>query len=375
LLATVTWWAGEEVEARLWLDSARASDLAPADRGYVDGLAAMLDERFDDAAIAFAATQATTGDTAELLYGAFEAHFHGGRVDDAVAAARRLRAIDPGNILPKSHLVDIAAENDDDGFAAFVESAMALTPMERALLGARRLARAGDIAGARALIDAAPRGTPELDVYLDTARCALRAFDARDTSDCRTPIMGDVLVPHFGDTRAIAARAIAVAERAPPFERPRVYELIAAQLPEVGDVDAQRLADAIVALDEGGRRHCPLAVARFTSLAVSSPFAAAYRSLFAAHPTPEDDERVRGLFAGAHATPGATSEVLIALLHAERIAAAGGDPAATCSRVLFSSTLTLPLVSLAPRCAALVASRGTASPALRERLTRWRAER
>jgi len=372
LLATTSWWAGRDAEARTWLDNARASGLAPADRGYIDGLDAMLDQRFDDASVAFAAAQATAGETAELLYGAFEAHLHGGRLAEAVAVARRLTVVDPGNTLPKSHLVDIAAEDGDDAFAAFVVASMALSPTEVALLQARRHSAAGDFAGALAVLAQAPRGTSELDVYVDAAGCMLQALDARALpGSCIDSITGDPLVPRFGDTRDLAARAVDVAARAPPYERPHLYELIAASLPEVGPAELSTLAAAIRGLDDGERRRCPLAVARFTDLPVSTPFAAAFRTLFV-----DDDPAARvAAFATLQArrTPASSSAALVALLQAEHAVRHGGDPTPACRTVLQPPTLIVPIVPLAPRCAALLEARGTLDGALAERLRRWRA--
>lgn len=373
-LATTTWWAGKDAEAHLWVESARAADLAPADRAYVEGLDAMLTQRFDEAAVAFTRAQETSGETAELLYGAFEAHVHGGETDRAIEDARRLARVAPDNTLTKSHLVDIAAVRDDDALADFVGRAMHLSQGERALLQARRLSHGGDFAQALAVLDAAPRGTPEIDPYVNAARCAVLALDGQATPGCATPIVGEPLQMSVRSTVDLAARAVSIVQKAPIHERPRLYELIAAALPEVGPREAQLLGDAIAALDEPSRRRCPIAVARFTALPVTTPLAQSMRALFAARVAGDvAASRSAAEQAQRQASIGAQVLPMLALLHAEALAALGVDPRDACAPVLQPAGLGIPLWSPAPRCAALVEQHGTASPALSAGLARWRA--
>ncbi len=107
-LAIAEWWGGEPADAKdsILKAKALAGRLTPLERGMVQALENLVYSRYSAASREFAELAGEDPNEKMFAYGQVEALYHGGRLPEAVEAARRALALDPGFTLAGVHLVD-----------------------------------------------------------------------------------------------------------------------------------------------------------------------------------------------------------------------------------------------------------------------------
>ena len=108
-LALQTWWMSSPPdEVRGAISSVDRALLSASQRAFLDGLGLFLDHDYLAAIDYFAAQAARFPEDRDVLYGWFEALYHGGRPRDAVAVYRRLSDLYPRFQLGVIHVLDHA---------------------------------------------------------------------------------------------------------------------------------------------------------------------------------------------------------------------------------------------------------------------------
>jgi tetratricopeptide (TPR) repeat protein/predicted Ser/Thr protein kinase len=116
-----SWWMSRPYdEVRAAITHADRFPLDGARRAFLAGLRLMLDHNYRGAAGRFADAAHRFPDDRDLLYGRFEALFHGGHPDEAVAVFRRLIALHPHAGLGAIHVLDYASVHGDRDTLAWV---------------------------------------------------------------------------------------------------------------------------------------------------------------------------------------------------------------------------------------------------------------
>ena len=116
-----SWWMSRPYdEVRAAIARAERFPLRDAQRAFLAGLRLILDDDYRGAADRFAAASRRFPDDRDLMYGRFEALFHGGRPAEAVAVFRRLIALHPRAGLGAIHVLDYASIHGDTETLAWV---------------------------------------------------------------------------------------------------------------------------------------------------------------------------------------------------------------------------------------------------------------
>ena len=126
--AIVSAWAARPRRETIELiDHALAADLRPHQRAFMAAYRKFVGREFSAAIEAFDEATAVAPDDRYILYGRFEALFHGGRPREAIATYRELCRRSPRFSLGLYHVLEhTAAHRDEEGFAWAMQRARAL---------------------------------------------------------------------------------------------------------------------------------------------------------------------------------------------------------------------------------------------------------
>lgn len=199
-----SWWDNDDDDVRRAAEDANGIDLDEVDRTTIDGIVAMVDGDLARARARFIDGLALVPDSTELLYGLFEANFHNGQLDDAVAVARRVHEVHPEFMLTRAHLLEYALDRrQGDLFRQTLDGGH--NADDDAFYGAAERLGDGDLVGASRALEGA---SPDRDRvgYHRQLGCLidLLAGTTLDEHVCIDPITGDVEVARLSEVQRSA---------------------------------------------------------------------------------------------------------------------------------------------------------------------------
>ncbi len=165
-LAIVSFWRGyPPADVRPHIERARAARLTDGERGFLDGLALLIENRYADALQMFRRLAELHPDDRDILYGLFEALFHGGYPAEAIMTYRRMCELAPRFKLGVIHaLMYSISRADREGMAWAIGRADVFGDTESSVWGSRAQMANRDFAGARAMLEKfrTATGAPDL---------------------------------------------------------------------------------------------------------------------------------------------------------------------------------------------------------------------
>jgi tetratricopeptide (TPR) repeat protein len=152
-LALAFWWAERSIEStKKHIDLALAGHLSPPRRGFLSALYHLVEHRYAEAEAELRELEKQFPDFRDILYGRFEALYHGGHPKEAIELYRKLTALHPGFRLGVIHAyLYYLAHGDEEGMQWMEQQ---IGPAEESSLAAWRvriLFARRDYAGALAL--------------------------------------------------------------------------------------------------------------------------------------------------------------------------------------------------------------------------------
>jgi TolB-like protein len=175
--AIATWWNSATPDPTIVaLDEALAKPISPAQREVLLAYRLLVDVRFPEAIAAFTALAARRPDDFHIVYGLFEAQFHGGQPADAMVTFNRLRVIEPRIHIGLMHVLGFLVAHPDTPGLAWARALLGTNERSRFLL-ARKLVSERDYRAAGDLlanVDAGITKNPSIEfalvrIHLDLA--------------------------------------------------------------------------------------------------------------------------------------------------------------------------------------------------------------
>ncbi|MBK8254101.1 MAG: protein kinase [Polyangiaceae bacterium] len=113
--ALTSWWVERPKDiTKAHIERARSGPLRDEKREFLNGLALLVDHRYEGALLHFRALAERFPEDRDVLYGLFEAAFHSGHPAEAAAVYPRIVAIVPDFKLGLLHLLEYAAANGNE---------------------------------------------------------------------------------------------------------------------------------------------------------------------------------------------------------------------------------------------------------------------
>jgi len=175
--AITTWWTSPTPDPTIVaLDAALAKPLSPAQREILVAYRLLVDVQFPDAIAAFTSLAARRGDDFHVVYGLFEAQFHGGQPAEAMVTFNRLRVLEPRIQIGMLHILGYLVAHPDTPGLRWARALLGSNDRSRFLL-ARELVAERDYRAASDLlanVDAGITRNPSIEfaivrIHLDLA--------------------------------------------------------------------------------------------------------------------------------------------------------------------------------------------------------------
>ncbi|MFO0723856.1 MAG: serine/threonine-protein kinase [Myxococcota bacterium] len=152
-LALAKWWNSESlVEVREHADRALKLGLTPGKRAFLESLKLMLDNRFPESIASFSRAHQQLPEDRDILYGLFEAQYHGGHGQDAMDTYRLILRLSPRFRLGLLHVLTWSAAQGDLATLTWASDALEPLGYEWSYWRARIMVAQRNFDGAKALL-------------------------------------------------------------------------------------------------------------------------------------------------------------------------------------------------------------------------------